>query len=64
MPTTERARVEAVSSVGVTVTLALATANTAPLDYIVPPGHWVRLVSTVTGTGTTAIVAQTEETLG
>lgn len=63
-PTTERARAEAVSSVGLAVSIALTTANTAPLDYIVPPGHWVRLISTVTGTGTTAIVSQTEETLG
>lgn len=63
-PTTERCRAAAESSVGVTVTLALTTANSAPLTYIVPPGHYVRLVSTVAGTGTTAIVSQTEEALG
>lgn len=63
-PMTERARVAAESGVGITVTIALTTANEASLDYIVPPGHYVRLVSTVTGTGATSIVAQTEETLG
>jgi hypothetical protein len=63
-PTTERARVEAVSSVGLAVSLALTTANTAPLTYLVPAGHYVRLVSTVTGTGSTAIVSQVEEVLG
>jgi hypothetical protein len=30
---------------------------------VVPAGHWVKLVSTVAGTGTTAIVSQVEETL-
>jgi len=63
-PTTERARDEAVSSVGLAVSLALTTSNTAPLSYIVPPGHYVRLVSTVTGTGTASIVSQCEEALG
>lgn len=63
-PTTERARDEAVSSVGLAVSLALTTSNTAPLTYLVPAGHWVRLVSTVTGTGTTAIVSQVETVLG
>ncbi len=63
-PTTERARVEASSGVGVSVTLALTTTNTAPLTYIVPPGHYVRLVSTVVGTGATSIASQVEQTLG
>lgn len=63
-PTIERGRVEAVSSVGLTVGPALTTANTAPLSYIVPPGHYARLVPTVSGTGSTSIVSQVEEILG
>ncbi|UYW34471.1 hypothetical protein [Methylorubrum extorquens] len=62
-PTTERGRVEASSSVGLAVSVALTTSNTAPISYIVPAGHWVRLVSTVSGTGSTAIVSQVEATL-
>ncbi len=62
-PTTERDRVEATSGVGLSVTVALTTSNTASVSYIVPAGHWVRLVSTVSGTGSTAIVSQVEETL-
>lgn len=63
-PTTERGRVEATSGVGVSVTLALTTSNTATLSYIVPANHWVRLASTTTGTGSVSIVSQVEETLG
>lgn len=61
--TTERCRVGAVSSVGVAVAIAITTSNTASLSYLVPPGHNVRLVSTVSGTATNTIVAQTEEVL-
>jgi hypothetical protein len=63
-PTTERARVEASSGVGVTVTLNMTTSNTAPLSYLVPAGHWVLLTQAVQGTGAVSIVAQTEEALG
>lgn len=63
-PTTERCRVAADSSVGLAVSIALTTSNTAALTYLVPAGHYVRLVSTVTGTGMTAIISQTEEALG
>lgn len=63
-PTTERCRVSAESTVGLAVSIALTTVNVAPLTYLVPVGHYVRLVSTVTGTGSTSIVSQTEETLG
>lgn len=63
-PTTERARCEASSGVGVTVTLAMTTSNTAQLTYLVPAGHYVRLVQSGTGTFTNAIVTQTEEVLG
>lgn len=63
-PTTERCRVEAISSVGVAVAIALTTANTAPLSYIAPPGHFVRLVSSTSGTASTSIISQAEEALG
>lgn len=63
-PTTERCRATAGSSVGLTVTVQIATSNTILLSYIVPANHFVKLVSTTTGTATTAISVQTEETLG
>lgn len=63
-PITVRDTVEATSGVGVSVTLALTTSNTAALRYIVPPGHWVLLQQTISGTGAASIVAQTEEVLG
>lgn len=63
-PTTERCRASAESSVGLAVAVQITTSNTTPLDYIAPAGHFVRLVSTVTGTGATSIVTQTEEALG
>lgn len=63
-PTTERGRLEAVSSVALAVAIAITTANTATLTYLVPPNHYVLLKSTVAGTGATSIVSQVEETLG
>jgi len=63
-PTTERCRVEAGSAVGLAVTIALTTYNTASLTYLVPAGHNVKLVSSTTGTGAVAIVSQTEVALG
>jgi Collagen triple helix repeat (20 copies) len=63
-PTTERARVSAESTVGLAVSIALTTVNVAPLCHLVPAGHYVRLVSTITGTGATSIVSQVEEVLG
>lgn len=63
-PTTERGRVEATSGVGLTVSVALTTSNTAPLDYLVPPGHYVLLKQTIAGTGQASIVSQTETALG
>jgi len=63
-PTTVRDVVEATSGVGVSVTLALTTSNTAALRYIVPAGHYVMLQQTIAGTGAASIVAQTEEVLG
>lgn len=63
-PTTVRDVVEATSGVGVSVTLALTTSNTASLRYLVPPGHYVLLDQAITGTGAASIVAQVEEVLG
>lgn len=63
-PTTLRATAAIGSGVGVTVTLALTTTNTIPVCYMVPAGHYVRLVSSTSGTGSATIAAQTEETLG
>lgn len=63
-PTTVRDVVEATSGVGLSVTIALTTSNTAALRYLVPPGHFVLLKQTVAGTGTASLVAQTEEVLG
>jgi Collagen triple helix repeat (20 copies) len=63
-PTTVRDTVEATSGVGASVTIALTTSNTAALRYIVPPGHYVLLQQTTSGTGAASIVAQTEEVLG
>lgn len=63
-PTTERARVVATSSVALAVAVAITQVNTAPLSYIVPPGHYVRLVSTTSGTASTALLSQVEEALG
>lgn len=63
-PTTVRDTVAASSAVGVSVTLQLTTGNVLSLRYIVPAGHYVRLVSSTTGTGSATIVNQVEETLG
>lgn len=63
-PTTERCRAEATSSVALAVAIAITTGNTYPLTYLVPPGHYVKLVSTSSGTATKSIASQTEETLG
>jgi len=63
-PTVERSRAEATSGVGVAVAIAITQSNTATLVYLCPPGHYVLLTSTVTGTGATAIAAQVELVLG
>lgn len=63
-PTTERARVAAESSVALAVAVAITTSNTAPVSYLVPPGHFVRLASTTTGTAATSIASQVEEVIG
>lgn len=64
VPTTVRSTAAAGSSVGVSVTIQITTSNTVEVSGIIPAGHYVRLVSTVTGTGSASIVAQTEVTLG
>ncbi len=63
-PTTERGRVSANSSVGITVTVQITQQQASPICYIVPAGHNVRINSSTTGTASVAIVAQAEETLG
>lgn len=63
-PVTERCRVGATSGVGITVTVALTTANISTLTYICPAGHYVRLVGATAGTATNTILAQTEEVIG
>lgn len=63
-PTTVRARASVGQQVGLSVSIAITDSNVIPLSYIVPAGHYVLLKSTVAGTASTSIVAQTEETLG
>lgn len=63
-PTTVRARASVGQQVGLAVSVAITDSNVIPLSYIVPAGHYVLLKSTTTGTASTSIVAQTEETLG
>lgn len=63
-PTTLRATASAESTVGVVVAIQITTSNTTPLSYLVPIGHYVRLVASGTGTHAESIVAQVEEALG
>lgn len=63
-PTTERCRIECVSSVGAIVGIQITNTNTGPLSYICPPGHYVRLVAAGSGTFSTSLVTQVEEALG
>lgn len=63
-PATERGRCAAESSVALTVSIAITTANECVVDYTVPPGHYVRLASSGSGTFTNSIVAQVEQYLG
>jgi hypothetical protein len=63
-PTTVRETISASSAVGLAVSIALTTGNTIPLRYLCPAGHYVLLKSTVTGTGSATLAAQTEEVLG
>lgn len=64
VPTIERGRVEAVSSVGVAVAIAITTSNTATITYLVPAGHYVKIEGTTSGTATNTFVAQAEEIIG
>lgn len=63
-PTTLRARGSIGQQVGLSVSIAITDSNTIVLSYIVPAGHYVLLKSTITGTATASIVAQTEQALG
>lgn len=63
-PTTARGTAAISSSVTLAVAIALTTGNTVQLCYLVPAGHWVRLNSSTSGTGSVSISSQVEEILG
>lgn len=63
-PTTARGTAAISSSVALAVAIALTTGNTVQLCYLVPAGHWVRLNSSTSGTGSVSISSQVEEILG
>lgn len=64
-PTTVRATIANQNTSSLTIGLTVVNNQTATLPYLVPIGHYVKLVSTnTTGTPTYTMVAQTEETLG
>jgi hypothetical protein len=64
VPVTARARVEATVSLNLGGGVALTTSNTAALTYLVPAGHYVRIVSSISGTGSVSLAEQVEVTLG
>lgn len=64
-PTTIRATAQNRTAVSLAIALQAINEQTTQLTYLVPAGHFVRLVSTqTTGTPAFAIISQTEETLG
>lgn len=63
-PTTERARGSIGQQVGLSVSVSITDSNTITLTHLVPAGHYVLLSSTIAGTATAAIVAQTETAMG
>lgn len=64
-PTTLRATIQNANTITLAVTLQSINAQTSVLTYLVPAGHYVKLVSTqTTGSPTFAIISQTEEALG
>lgn len=62
-PTTIRCRARMASSVGVAVAISITQEQSIPLEYLVPAGHYVRLVATTSGTASNSISDQVEETL-
>jgi len=63
-PTTERARASNSSSVALSVTVQLTSPQAVQLQYLCPAGHKVLLTSSVSGTATATLGAQTEVALG
>lgn len=64
-PTTVRATIANQNTSGLTIGLTVVNNQTALLFYLVPAGHYVKLVSTnTTGTPSYTMVSQTEEVLG
>lgn len=57
-PTTVRARTSLTHALGLGVGVGSTVANTDNLSFMVPPGHFVRLVTS--GTASIALVDQTE----
>lgn len=64
-PTTLRDTISQSNTGTLTIGLALTQANKFSLSYIVPPAHYVKLVSTnVTGSPTITLISQAEVTIG
>lgn len=64
-PTTVRATVQNRNSVAIAIALTIVNEQTAQLSYLVPAGHYVRLISTqTTGSPTITLINQAEVTIG
>jgi len=64
-PTTVRATMANRLSLALALTLSVTDEKTMPLYYLVPAGHYVKLVTTqVVGTPTFTLITQVEESLG
>lgn len=59
-PTTVRGTASAGVNLALGVAITFTNSQTCQLSYLVPPGHNVRLVSSVVGTPTISIVSQVE----
>ncbi len=62
-PTTVRCSTSCGVNLTLGVTIGFTNSQRATLIYIVPPGHNVRLNTTITGTATATLVNQTEITI-
>lgn len=62
-PTTVRGKTSIGLSGTLVVTLVLTNAQEVPVCYLVPPGHYVRLVSSTSGTASVSISQQSEVVL-
>ncbi len=63
-PTTVRCSVANTNGVILGVGVNITNTQVAPLTYLVPAGHYVKLVQTVSGTPVIQLLMSTEETLG